>query len=310
MKSTSLIALGLFAIIAGCSSSNSSGPSQDMSQMAAAIDQQASTATPATAATHATTDTPTPTAPAPTTSAAATPPIPATVNPAVPAPAADPNLRTKRGFGLTDWSNEATYVLVKADAEKTVNALARAWKGKVVKNVLGNPANDNQLVVYQLAGHPWSIFATDGSQIEALSKGLISDADVMFIWNSDFNGWSGCDVYRAGQEVEAVHWGYEGDGLGEDANPSKWHTRGTVTKTFEGEASNETYLFRSKARKVTEADLQKGEAFVDAFLRHHDAYLPDVDIMPWSDLGDTETITSPLGPAAFAAVHAVEIAER
>jgi hypothetical protein len=271
-----------------------------MSQMAAALDQSKAAATPAIAPGTAATSSAVPGATS----------SPAAAAPAAPAVAADPSLRTKRGFGLKDWSNEATYVLVKADAEKTANALARAWNGKVVKNVFGQPANDAQLVVYQLAGHPWSIFACHGSQIEPLTKNLISDTDVMFIWSSDFNGWSGCDVYRAGQEVEAIHWGAEGDGLGEDADAAKWHTRGKVGKSIEGESYSDIFQFRSKTRKVTEADLQKGDAFVDAFLRHHDAYLPDADQMPWSDSDESHSVTSPLGLAAFAAVHAVEVPDR
>jgi hypothetical protein len=309
MKATfAVVALFVLALITfGCSSSNSSDSGQDMSQMAAALDQKATASTPAAAPIAAVASA----APAPSTTAVA--PVksaPATAGPAAPAVAADPSLRTKRGFGLKDWSNEATYVLVKADAEKTANALARAWNGKVVKNVFGQPSNDAQLVVYQLAGHPWSVFACDGSQIEPLSKNLISDADVMFIWNSDFNGWSGCDVYRAGQEVEAIHWGPEGDGLGEDADAAKWHTRGKIGKSIEGEAYSDVYQFRSTKRKVTEADLQKGEGFVDAFLRYHDAYLLDADQMPWSDPDESHSVTSPLGLAAFAAVHAVEVPDQ
>jgi hypothetical protein len=309
MKTTFvLLSLFLFAlIIPGCSSSSSSDGGQDMSQMAAALDQKSATAA-ASAAPAAQSSTAAPAAAAP--ASAGTAPAPATAAAVAPAVAADPSLRTKRGFGLKDWSNEATYVLVKADAEKTANALARAWNGKVVKNVFGQPSNDAQLVVYQLAGHSWSIFACHGSQVEPLSKDLISDADVMFIWNSDFNGWSGCDVYRAGQEVEAVHWGPDGDGLGEDADVAKWHARGKIGTNIEGGGYDEAYQFRSKTRKVADADLQKGEAFVDAFLRHHDAYLPDADQMPWSESEESETVTSPLGLAAFAAVHAVEVPDR
>jgi hypothetical protein len=292
----------------GCSSSGSAssagGPSE-MDQMAAALDRPG-VAQPAVASSSITTATP---ADATTTATAASSPRPLTQT-AQP-PVADPSLRTKRGFGLKDWSNEAVYILVKADAAKTADALARTWNGKVLKNVYGKPASEqsDQVVIWQLAGHPWSIFATDGSQIEQLSAALSSDMDVLIIWNSDFNGWSGVDLFRAGKEVEAVHWGPEGDALGEDADVSKWHTKGQFAQTIEGEPYNETYQFRSTLRKVTEQDLQKGEPFVDAFLRHHDAYLPDVEQMPWGD-EDNNTFTSPLGPAAFAGVHAVEVTSR
>jgi hypothetical protein len=182
----------------------------------------------------------------------------------------------------------------------------------VIKNVLGTPDSETRdwIIVYQLAGHPWTIFATDGSQIEPLSKSLSSEADVIFIWNSDFNGWSGCDLYRGGQEVEAVHWGPEGDGLGEDGNASLWHARGTVAHSIEGETYNDLYQFRSKMRKVTEADLKKGEAFVDAFLHHHNAYLPDMEQMPWGDFDESGKVTSGFPHSAFAAVHAVEVPDR
>jgi hypothetical protein len=197
---------------------------------------------------------------------------------------------------------------VKADAAKTADTVARIWRGKVLKDVLGKPTNENdQVVVWQLAGHPWSVFACHGSQIEPLTAALSSSSDVLAIWNSDFNGWSGVDLYRAGKEVEAVHWGAEEDGLGEDRDPAKWHTKGKVAKTLDGEAYNDLYLFRSSLRKITEQELAKGEAFVDDFLRHHDAYLPDADKMPWPD-SETNTFHSPLARENFAAVHAVEVA--
>jgi hypothetical protein len=226
------------------------------------------------------------------------------------APAAvDPSLSVKRGFDLEDWSNEAAYVLVKADAAKAAEALARVWRGKVIKDVFGKPASEtaNQFALFQLAGHPWSIFAFDASQLEELTPALSRDADVLVFWNSDFNGWAGVELYRGGAEVEAVHWGGVDEKLGEDANASLWHTEGIVTRTYEGISMDDSYLFRSKLRKVTPADLGKGDAFIDEFLIHHDAYLPDAEQMPWFDY-DTKLISSPLGMGAFAGVHAVEVA--
>jgi hypothetical protein len=300
MNRLALTAIVCALALSGCSSSSSSDTSQGgMADMASALDQHNAATSPAATAASATAAAST----APTAAVSASAPA------AAPA-AADPSLRTKRGFDLKDWSNEAVYVLVKADAATTAAALATAWNAKVVKDVLGKPSADNQVIVYQLAGHPWSVFACDGSQIEPLSTALSSNADVLFVWNSDFNGWSGVDLYRAGKEVEAVHWGAEGDGLGEDRDASKWHTQGKVGQNIEGETYSEVYLFRSTARKVTEADLAKGEAFVDAFLRHHDAYLLDMEQMPWADLEESNTVTSPLPAATFAAVHAVEVPER
>jgi hypothetical protein len=115
-------------------------------------------------------------------------------------------------------------------------------------------------------------------------------------------------LHRGGQEVEAVHWGPEEDGLGEDANESMWHSKGTHTITHEDISFDEVYRFRSKERKATPEELAKGEAFVDAMFKLHDAYLPDVDQMPWYDY-DTKVINSPLGKGAFAGVYAVEMAQ-
>ena len=272
-----------------------------MDQMAAALDRPV-VAQPAVAnSTSAATDSATPQA----ATAAAAP------TSAAPPATADPSLRTKRGFGLTDWSNEAVYVLVKADAAKTADALARVWSGKVLKDALNKPTTDefNEVVVYQLAGHPWSIFACHGTQIEPLSTALSSDADVLIIWNSDFNGWSGVDLFRGGKEIEALHWGPEGDGIGEDADSTKWHATGQRITSNEGATYSDVFQFRSTVRKATPQDLNQGEEFVDAMLRHYDAYLPEADQMPWPDI-DANTFNSPLPPTAFAGVHAVQVADR
>ncbi len=184
----------------GCGSSNSTQAPASMDQMATALEQQSAAKTPAQnenqttgLKTKAAADNAAPTGPAAK---------------AAPVAAADPALRTKRGFDLEDWSNEAAYVLVKTDAAKTADALAQIWKGKVVRDVFGKPTDEkrNQVVVYQLAGHPWSVFACDGRQLETLVPSLSRDADVLVAWNSDFNGWSGIALYRGGQEVEAIHW--------------------------------------------------------------------------------------------------------
>lgn len=288
-----MVALAV-AIDAGCSSSNSTQSPNDMDAMAASLDQPKSSTAPASSA-------------APATSAA-----PVDASQAAVAAPADPALHAKRGFGITDWSNEAAYVLVKADAAKTADALVKALnKGKVVKDVFGKPTDERkeQILVFQLAGHPWSIFACDSSQIEEFGKTLSRDVDMLGAWNSDFNGWSGVQLYRGGEEVEAIHWGFDEDKVGDDADASKWQANAQIPRKL-GEATlAELYLFRSKARKATPADLQKGTAFIDAMFRQNDAYLPEIEQMPWADSDEAETITSPLGPAAFSAVHLVEIAD-
>jgi hypothetical protein len=296
----------LFLIVAGagwigCGSSDGQKPTS-MGDVGAALDQQAQ-ASPAPGATP---NSATPGTGAPAELSASSAPA-ATSSP--PETAADPAIASKRGFGLEDWSNEAAYVLVKTDAAKMADLLAKVLTSTVVPNVLGKPADENaaQALVFQLSGHSWSIVAIPGDFWEKFVPALSTNADVIVFSHSDFNAWASVKLFRGGEEVEAVHWGPAGDGLGEDADASKWHTTGTVTTEYEGITSDDTYLFRSKLRKLTPADLQKGEVFIDEFFKQQDAYLPDAEQMPWYDY-DTKTITSPLGAAGFTGVHAVDVA--
>jgi hypothetical protein len=301
----SAVGIGLLGAI-GCGSSDSGGGSGSMSDAAAALDRENTAATAPGDGSEAANANAAPAA-APTQPAAATSSPPAA--PSGPARVAvDPSLASKRGFDLEDWSNEAAYVLIKADAAKAADAVAGALKGKVIRDVFGKPVdeNANQTVVYQLAGHPWSVFATYGEGLEELVKTLSRGADVLVFFQDDFNGWALVEMYRGGEEVEAVHWGGVEEKLGEDADASKWHAEGKFDRTYEGITMTDSFLFRSKLRKVTPADLGKGDAFIDEFFVHHDAYLPDADQMAWFDY-DTKTTSSPLGATAFAGVHAVEV---
>jgi hypothetical protein len=288
---------------AGCGSSGSTSAPSDMDALAAVSDQHRASNTATATGSQPTVSNPQ------ATSIQTSAPQPA-ATPATPV-AVDPSLASKRGFDLKDWSNEAAYVLVKADVAKTADALAAAWKGKVIKDVFGTVVPEHRALVpvFQLAGHRWSIFATDNSQLEMLSAALSRDTDVLVAWNSDFNGWSGVGLYRGGQEVEAIHWGGVDEKLGEDANASLWHAEGQIPRKFEDIEFTDSFLFRSKLRKMTPQELQKGEAVVDAMLRANDAYLPDADQMPWTDADEQGALSSPLGPAAFKGVYAVEIDE-
>jgi hypothetical protein len=107
--------------------------------------------------------------------------------------------------------------------------------------------------------------------------------------------------------VEAVHWGGEEEKLGEDADASKWQAEGKFNRSYEGIVSTDSFLFRSKLRKMTPEELGKGDAVIDEFFATNDAYLPDADQMPWQDF-DSKLIDSPLGAGAFAGVHGIEMA--
>jgi hypothetical protein len=228
--------------------------------------------------------------------------------PVQPRQTSDASLPTRRGFELFDLSNEAAYVLVKADAARVADALAKQLNGTVTKDALGKSPGDEDggAIVYQLKGHPWSIFALWPDEkfdeyAAELSKEL--GTDVLTFANSDFSGWSFVDLYRGGEEVEALHWGEDLSEIGAPANPADWHTM-TKISTDHGDdiVITDQWLFRSKLRKVTEQELQQGEAFNDALFKLYDAYLPDAEQMPW--VGENG-IESPLGADAFTAVHLV-----
>jgi hypothetical protein len=262
------VVIASFAIV-GCGSSDGKKPTS-MSDVAAAHDAQQGAANGA---------------------------APASVDGAAPA-AANMSLASKRGFDLQDWSNEAAYVLVKADAAKTAEALARVYKAEVAKDVLGKSVDEDKFytVVYQISGHPWSVFACSAEQLETLWPELSKEFDVLTFWNSDFSAWASVDLWRGGKEVEALRWGPAGDEIGELADASKWHATAKTEDT--------DYLFRSTLRKVTPDDLKKGDAFVSELFAKYDAYLPDADQMPWLDEGK---VTCPVNN--FSAVHAIYAAE-
>jgi hypothetical protein len=304
--------LVIVTVTIGCGSSDSGGGTGSMSDAGAAVERENTAAVVAPAEGGAADQNAAP--PADTQPAAAANLPAATASPLMAAPtrapvAVDPSLASKRGFDLEDWSNEMAYVLIKADAAKAADALAAAWQGKVVKDVFGKELSEERGhgLIYQLKGHPWSIFACDNSDLEKLTPVLSRDADVLVFWQSDFNGWAGVELYRGGEEVEAVHWGGVEEKLGEDANASKWHAEGKFNRTYEDITMTDSFLFRSKLRKMTPEELGKGDAVVDEFFVKHDAYLPDADQMPWQDW-DSKLITSPLGAGAFAGVHGIELA--
>ena len=227
-------------------------------------------------------------------------------------PAADPDLPTRRGFALHDLSNELAYVMVKADADKVAEAVAGQLNGQVSQDIWQQPVDTERTgtIVYQLKGHPWTIFAVwpGGEMMDRAAK-LSTElkTDVLTFANSDFSGWSFVELYRDGESVEAVNWGldYTDEGL---AGPdlSRWdaHTKITTTDS-NGVTLTDQYVFRSKLRKVTEADLKKGEAFVDWFYKQHDAYLPDAPDMVW--LREDGKATSPLGAGVFSGAYAITV---
>jgi hypothetical protein len=286
-----LAAVGVLGVL-GCGSAENGGESASMDEMAAAVSQPKSLVAEGTVVVREA-------EPNEDLSTASGKP--------------DPSLPSKRGFALFDLSNEAAYVLLKAPADKVADALAKKWGGTVTKDVYGKPSDAtlNGAVVFQLKGHPYSIYATYGGEdfdeeVATLSKELATDA-VTFA-NSDFSGWSFVSVFRNGEEVEALHWGEDLTELGLAApSASEWDTTTKITTDYgDGVQITDQWLFRSKLRKVTEAELQQGEKFNDAMFKQYDAFLPDADNMLWPA---EDGIESPYGAEAFEAVHLVTMPE-
>ena len=212
----------------------------------------------------------------------------------------------RRGYGLTDLSNATVaYFLVRADLEATADLLARLTDGEHRPLVIGESAADvpddrQAFVVYQVRGQAHTLFAGSYANYETLPARLSANGgpDVLAFVNEDVSGWSDLSLHRNGEQIEQLAWGLdyfeemeEAAGLlgeaGEPAPapdahpvPDGWDHAVLVRDPNEPDMAD-AYQFRSSVRTITDADLATGEAFVDATLRFHDTWLPDLDEMLW-----------------------------
>jgi len=214
---------------------------------------------------------------------------------------------TRRGLAMNDWPDGFVYVLVKANAKETASAVAASGENQIAEMMLGEPVDEKKLqtIVSQIAGHDWSLFLWFEPESDAFVTELSREMDttLLRIAYSDFTGWQFIDVYQGGESVEAMHWGLDySEELGR-SDLTEWDTHTTVTTNDDGIEMTDQFLFRSKLRKISEAELSKGDAFADSLLREHDAYMPKSEEIPW--LYQNGTVNSKHEQAAFSSVYAI-----
>ena len=212
-----------------------------------------------------------------------------------PKPTLEP-IAERRGYAITDLSHATvSYVFVRAAAADAAKALAGLSDGKAVDVMPPHPmpdeVNDQRgRLLFQFKGHPWTVFmgSYDDHDDAALYLSL-AGYDVLSFCNEDTSGWSEVVLYRGGEEVEKLTWGLDysdemaelqgDDGEKTEPDHSGWDAVAAVVTDAEL-GMKDAFLFRSKLRKATAEDLQRGEAFVDETFRFHDAYLMDVKEQP------------------------------
>ncbi|MEM1027702.1 MAG: hypothetical protein AAGJ38_06435 [Planctomycetota bacterium] len=243
-----------------------------------------------------------------------------------------PPIAHRRGYALTDLSNATiAYILIKSDLSEAAAALAQAVGGQNFGDILNQAAPEalaegKGFLVYQLKGHPWCIFAGGYSHGESLPAKIskVAGLEVLVFINEDVSGWSELSCYRGGKVVEKISWGLDYsdemeeaaemmEEMGEDIPDgadryAKWDAHTTIV-TDEEMGIKDEVLFKSELRTASESDLQGGEAYVDDLLKSHDAYLPDLDEMLWTDYQTHKPSSDKLPLEAFVGAHAVTIGD-
>lgn len=237
-------------------------------------------------------------------------------------------IEQRRGYALTDLSNASiAYIMVRGPVAQVAQKIAEISGNEAIQETIGKPLTDGAdsasgHIVYQLVGHPWSIFAGSYNTFEDLPQRLSNDFgfEVIAFCNEDVSGWSALVVYQKGKEMERIEWGLDYSDEMEDAAEylaeigeevpdrkdqyARWDVHTTIVTDEELEMSDE-YRFRSKLRKISEDDLKRGEAFVSELLVKHDAYLSDLEEMVWCEDKNNKVVSQKLPPDAIAGVYSV-----
>ena len=123
----------------------------------------------------------------------------------------------RRGYRLTDLSHATfSYVFIRADCESAARAVADAISGVPTDAFPPAPLPEEILdfrsrLLYQFKGHPWSLFVGNYEDHETLAP-IISRAsgiDVFSFVNEDVSTCSAATLFRKGEQVETLEWGYD-----------------------------------------------------------------------------------------------------
>jgi len=153
----------------------------------------------------------------------------------------------KTGFDLDEFWGNFDAVLVQSNADAVMKNLGR---------------QDCK----QLEGSAWTVLSGNADDAIKLSTEL--GADAIYLAFGDASGWMTYDFFQKGEKVESY-------GFGADYSEEMEEMGAEYASPWDMEFSDgETqWGFSGKLRKVSEQEIQKGEAFIDEFFKSRNAYL-------------------------------------
>ena len=207
-------------------------------------------------------------------------------------------IKNRRGFEITDVLNTTGIALVKADAEKVSQHLAKACNGrsqKIDEIQAFDFANFKYSdLVTQYKDHPYSIFCKS-----ILFKDIILDISktlktrCLYFEHEDCSSWSGYYLYQDGICLESYSHGcdYTEDFTGGDPKLLKKYreNRNNRYDTWAVYKGSE-YLFFSRLRTASKAEIIDYRTFIDNFFKLQDAWLPNLHFILPSYISNTEEI--------------------
>lgn len=202
-----------------------------------------------------------------------------------------PSITNQRGFALDDYPDSFGFVLVKAGIDQSSNALSDATGGTVIRDVHKNfeQVHGSGFLVWQYAGHPWSIFRYFVCQEDVpqtISTTL--NTDCIYFQYEDTGGAAGYNLFRNGTIVESYAFGlsYREEMMeafeetGEELPEELDHGIPWDINTVDDEHYYQ-YVFRSTLRSVSEAEVKNSQEFLNDFFIIRDAWLPAWREIPW-----------------------------
>ncbi|MBD2447231.1 hypothetical protein H6G76_08635 [Nostoc sp. FACHB-152] len=219
-------------------------------------------------------------------------------------------IRGRRGFEFSGiYPNSIGILLVKESIEVVSPAIAKVFGGVLETNVLGKeyPWSQERFkrIVLQYQGHAWTIIYPLGPCIEAevCEVSNILKTHCIYIAHEDTSGWLIYKLFDQGKCIEEYGTGtdytqevleIEPENLLElvlekeaQGTPlaSGWDPRQWDIYFVEGYSC---YKFRSEEYTTTKEQLLDTFKFLDTLLRNQDAWLPDWDYLPWSEVLNAE----------------------
>jgi hypothetical protein len=204
-----------------------------------------------------------------------------------------PPIETRRGFELDDYPTSLSIILVKERVNEVSRALAEFMETSVIQDVYINfeqVNNANFTLVWQCAGHAWSVFRLDGACRQDVPRTLSKNmqTDCIYFQYEDTSVWKGYELFRNEISLEAYDFGLDyreemadlleemEEEMPEDSNYGiSWDINTTDDDGYH------QFLFRSSIRSVSEAEIKNSQVFINNFFINQNAWLPDWTNMPW-----------------------------